>query len=73
MGFMAEHSPLIVALVIAFLAGSSGGEKFLQAVSAENNMTGWLSENGYFLLGTVFFALMGVILYRVAIKKQQEL
>ena len=63
----------VAGVIIAFLAGSSGGEKFLQAVSAENNMTGWLSENGYFLLGTVFFALMGVILYRVAIKKQQEL
>jgi hypothetical protein len=56
-------------VIIAFLAGSSGGEKFLNAVNQEHGLTGLLSEGGYYVLGTVFFALMGLILYRVAIKK----
>jgi uncharacterized oligopeptide transporter (OPT) family protein len=63
----------VAGVIIAFLAGSSGGEKVLNAVTMENGFTGALSENGYFLLGTLFFAAMGFILYRVAIKKQTDL
>jgi hypothetical protein len=56
-------------VVIAFITGTSGGEKFLQDISMEHGLVNTLSENGYFLLGTLFFALMGFILYRVAMKK----
>jgi hypothetical protein len=28
-----------------------------------------VSQNGYFLIGTLFFAAMGAILYKVATKK----
>jgi len=59
----------VAGVIIAFLAGSSGGEKFLNAVNQEHGLTGLLSEGGYYVLGTAFFALMGLILYRVAIKK----
>ncbi|MDB5209635.1 MAG: oligopeptide transporter, family, partial [Sediminibacterium sp.] len=59
----------VAGVVIAFLAGSDVGERFLKAVSLEAGITNGLSEGGYYILGTVFFALMGLILYRVAIKK----
>jgi len=55
----------VAGVIIAFISGSSGGEKFLAAVSAEGSLVRSLSEGGYFVLGTAFFALMGVMLYRV--------
>jgi putative OPT family oligopeptide transporter len=59
----------VAGVVIAFLAGSDFGEKFLTAVSLESSIEGALSHGGYFLLGTALFAVMGTILYKVAIKK----
>ncbi|HCL05492.1 MAG TPA: peptide transporter [Chitinophagaceae bacterium] len=59
----------VAGVVIAFITGTSGGEKFLQNISMEHGLVSALSENGYFLLGTLFFALMGFVLYRVAMKK----
>ena len=59
----------VAGVVIAFIASSSGGEKFLAAVSQEHNLVQLLSENGYFILGTLFFATMAGILYKVATKK----
>ncbi|MCA6438412.1 MAG: OPT/YSL family transporter [Chitinophagaceae bacterium] len=55
----------VAGVIIAFISGSAGGEKFLAAVSAEGSLVRSLSEGGYFVLGTAFFALMGVMLYRV--------
>jgi putative OPT family oligopeptide transporter len=62
----------VAGVIIAFISGSSGGEKFLNAVSAEEGIVHYLSKEGYFLLGTIFFAIMGFMLYRVAIKKNVE-
>ncbi len=59
----------VAGVIIAFISGSSGGEKFLNAVSAEGGMVNILSKGGYFILGALFFATMGLMLYRVAIKK----
>lgn len=59
----------VAGVVIAFITGTSGGEQFLRNISMEHGLVKLLSENGYFLLGTLFFALMGLILYRVAMKK----
>lgn len=58
----------VAGVVIAFIAGSDGGEKFLNAVSMEHSIIDSLSKGGYFILGTCFFAAMGGILYRVARK-----
>jgi OPT family oligopeptide transporter len=55
----------VAGVIIAFISGSAGGEKFLAAVSAEESLVHSLSEGGYFVLGTAFFALMGMMLYRV--------
>lgn len=59
----------VAGVIIAFVSGSESGEKFLAAVSQEEGLVHLLSENGYFLLGTLFFALMAGILYKVAVKK----
>ncbi|TDO28932.1 OPT family oligopeptide transporter [Sediminibacterium goheungense] len=61
----------VAGVVIAFITGTSGGEEFLKNISMEHGLVSSLSENGYFLLGTLFFALMGLILYRVAMKKAE--
>lgn len=59
----------VAGVVIAFIAGSDSGDKFLRSISMEHSMTEVLSKGGYFILGTCFFAAMGTILYRVARKK----
>jgi len=59
----------VAGVLIAFISGSSGGEKFLNAISAEESLVHSLSQGGYFLLGTAMFAAMGTILYKVALKK----
>ncbi len=59
----------VAGVIIAFFAGSDSGEKLLNKISLEAGFRNGLSDGGYFLLGTAFFALMGWILYRVAIKK----
>ena len=59
----------VAGVVIAFITGTSGGEQFLKNISMEHGLVSTLSENGYFMLGTLFFALMGFVLYRVAMKK----
>lgn len=59
----------VAGVIIAFVSGSESGEKFLSSVSQEEGLVHLLSENGYFLLGTLFFALMAGILYKVAVKK----
>lgn len=63
----------VAGVVIAFLAGSDTGEKFLKAVSLEAGISGGLSQGGYYIMGTLFFALMGWILYKVAMKKPTEI
>jgi OPT family oligopeptide transporter len=58
----------VAGVIIAFISGSEGGEKFLNVVSMEHAIVDNISKGGYFILGTCFFAAMGTILYRVARK-----
>jgi len=59
----------VAGVIIAFVSGSAGGEKFLNAVSLESSISDALTHGGYFVLGTLMFAAMGTILYKVAMKK----
>jgi len=61
----------VAGVVIAFISGSSSGERFLANVSMEEKLTHALGVNGYFILGVLFFALMGYLLYRTAMKKTE--
>lgn len=56
---------VIVAYLMAFNTTKTGLEK----ISAEHGIVEALGTNGYFFLGVIFFAIMGFILYRVGLKK----
>jgi OPT family oligopeptide transporter len=59
----------IAGVLIAFISGNSYGADFLKMVDLEGKLENNFGQNGYFLIGLLFFALMGLMLYRVAIKK----
>ena len=59
----------VAGVLIAFVSGTDGGNKFLNAVNQEESLIHSIGESGYFILGVVFFALMGWILFRNASKK----
>jgi OPT family oligopeptide transporter len=59
----------VAGVLIAFLSGTSGGERFLTAINAEHGLVAALSEKGYFVLGVIGFATMCFALYRIAIQK----
>lgn len=59
----------VAGVLIAFIAGSSSGEKFLNAVTQEETLSQLMGTQGYFMLGVAFFAAMGWILYRNAVKE----
>lgn len=59
----------LAGVIVAFLSASDSINKGLQKISVEHNLVDTFSQNGYFGLGVVFFALMAFILYRVGIQK----
>ena len=59
----------VAGVIIAFLSGSEGGEKFLNAVSMQAGIENNIGTYGYFMLGVAFFAGMGWMLYKTALKK----
>lgn len=59
----------VAGVVIAFIVGSDSGEKLMQKISMEESLTSGMGTSMYYLLGVLFFAAMGWILYRTAVKK----
>lgn len=59
---------VLVAILSSIPAISSG----LGNVNAEHGLTTALTGEGYKWLGVAFFALMGIVLYRVAIEKKKQ-
>ena len=59
----------VAGVIIAFLSGSDSGDKFLQKISMEHSLTDILGTYGYFTMGVLFFATMGWMLYKTALKK----
>ncbi|MEP6673781.1 MAG: OPT/YSL family transporter [Ferruginibacter sp.] len=59
----------VAGVIIAFVAGSSGGSNFLERVSQQAHLKEWFGDGGFKILGVAFFALMGWMLYRIARKK----
>lgn len=59
----------VAGVLVAFMSGSQSGDRFLKAVSMEAGLSGNMGEGIYYLLGVAFFAAMGWILYKVALKK----
>lgn len=59
----------VAGVIIAFLSGSDWGGRFLTSITLEHSLKDTLHTGGYFLLGVLFFAAMGWMLYRTALKK----
>ncbi|HEX6169743.1 MAG TPA: OPT/YSL family transporter [Chitinophagaceae bacterium] len=47
-------------------------EPTMNALNLEHNLSDALGQEGYFILGTLFFAFMGFVLYRIAISKKKN-
>lgn len=61
----------IAGVLVAFLLANDSVSKFLEKLNAEHGLTTALGgQNGYYLLGAGFFALMCVVLYRVSRSKK---
>jgi putative OPT family oligopeptide transporter len=59
----------LFGVIVALLSVDKGIENFLAKLNAENFLEGILGVSGYELLGVIFFAVMGLILYKVSRKQ----
>ena len=59
----------IAGVIVAFLTANDSISAGLQRISAEHGLSESFGTTGYYLLGTGFFAFMGWVLYRIAMKK----
>ena len=62
----------LMGVIFAFLNIPDKVVAFLKKLSLEGAMTSALGQNGYYLVGIVFFAIMGYVLYRSAIAKEES-
>lgn len=60
----------LAGVLVAILSVDDGIAAKLATVNMEHGLTASLGEGGYQLLGAIFFCLLGLVLYRVAIKKE---
>lgn len=63
----------IAGVIVAFLSANDTIAGLLKKVNLEEILTHQLGEQGYFILGSIFFAILALILYRVAIKKEENI
>jgi len=63
----------LAGVIVAVLSVNDNVAKALAKVSTEHGLTNILGEKGYYFLGVAFFAIMGYVLYKVAIKKEKNL
>ena len=59
----------LAGVIVALLSVRENIFNGLQKISAEHGLSTALGEGGYQLLGAGFFCLLGIILYRIAMKK----
>ncbi|AHF15832.1 OPT family oligopeptide transporter [Niabella soli] len=62
----------VAGVIIAILSGFDGPAAALAKVNAEHGLTRVLHEDGYYILGTLAFATMAFVLYRVGLSKNKE-
>jgi OPT family oligopeptide transporter len=63
----------LAGVLVAFLFANDKASAQLAKWSAEHGLTNSLGGEGYKWLGVAFFALMGITLYRIAIKKDKQI
>jgi len=61
----------LAGVIVAFMQANSSMNAKLQNISQEHGLTTSLGQGGYFLLGVLFFAIMGFTLYRVGLQKNK--
>ena len=61
----------LAGVLVAILSSIDSVNTQLGRVNAEHGISGALGSEGYKWLGVAFFALMAVVLYRVAIRKNK--
>lgn len=59
----------LMGVIFAFLGVNEAIAGKMEKVSVQGWLIKVLSENGYFLLGTLLFGMMGWMLYKIAMKK----
>ena len=59
----------LAGVIVAILSVNDSISAFLQKMNAEHGITATFGAEGYNIIGALFFVLMGVVLYRVAMKK----
>jgi len=59
----------LAGVIVAFLLANDRISQFLLGISLEEQLTGALGKNGYYALGAAIFVVMGLVLYRIAIKR----
>jgi len=59
----------LMGVIFAFLKVPKSTGDFIKGLSVEKGLTALLSENGYYLLGFAFFAVMGYALFRAGITR----
>jgi OPT family oligopeptide transporter len=59
----------LMGVIVAFMQASDSMNAWLGNISREESLTHLLSTNGYNILGVLFFAAMGGIMLRTALKK----
>lgn len=62
----------LAGVVVAFLSANESISAGLSNINAEYGLTAALGENGYYLLGVIFFAIMALVLYRIGRSKNEE-
>lgn len=63
----------LAGVVVAILSVNESVTKALGFVNAEHAISSALGQNGYFLIGALFFAFMAFVLYRIGIKKTEKI
>lgn len=59
----------LAGVIVAILSVNETVANTLKNVNAEHGITASLGEGGYQALGAIFFLIMGIVLYRIAMKK----
>jgi hypothetical protein len=63
----------IAGVVVAIFSASDKMAGHLAKISQEEHLTKLLGSGGYQILGVIFFALMGAILFKVARRPQAKI
>ncbi|MBS1603321.1 MAG: OPT/YSL family transporter, partial [Bacteroidetes bacterium] len=62
----------LMGVLFAFLSASQGAKTFLARLDAGEFLTRNLGQAGYYILGVIFFAIMGYALYRTGMSREDD-